>query len=192
MNIKDKDIEIENNKSHCGKYGHWLESKFKIKANSKNEPDLCGYEIKKSSSKISFGDFSASEYLFSNKRENIERINEWKKEEYKITRDDFIKYFGKQNPLKNNRYSWSGSSVPVYGRYNYNGQILEFNDNFDLCIYYSNDMDKRKNKDMFPDFMKNKIIIVIWKKKKLEEHINKKFNTKGFIICEKIDNKFKK
>ena len=56
-----------------------------------------GYEIKKSSSKISFGDFSASEYLFSNKRENIERINEWKKEEYKITRDDFIKYFGKKN-----------------------------------------------------------------------------------------------
>lgn len=59
-NVKDKKIEIIG-KKHCGSEGHWLETQMGIKHNSKNLPDLFGYEMKKNSKKITFGDFSASE-----------------------------------------------------------------------------------------------------------------------------------
>lgn len=125
-NVKGKPILIKNIK-HCGSEGHWLETQFGISSNNKNEPDLLGYEMKKNSSKITFGDFSASEYLFSKKKEIIENMNNWKKGKNNITREDYIKYFGTPNPLKNNRYSWS-SCVPTYGIWNYCGQMLKFND----------------------------------------------------------------
>ena len=35
------------NINHCGKEGHWLETKMGIKYNAKNEPDINGYEMKK-------------------------------------------------------------------------------------------------------------------------------------------------
>ena len=50
----------------------------------------------------------------------------------------------------------------------------------------------RKLKQTYPNFIQNKIIIAIWKKNKLEQHINKKFNKKGFFICKKINNKYEK
>ena len=67
-------LKSEVSKKHCGKEGHWLEDKMGIKHNSKNEPDIFGYEMKKNSSKITFGDFSASEYLFSKKREILNKL----------------------------------------------------------------------------------------------------------------------
>ena len=190
-NIKGKEIIIENS-THCGSEGHWLEIQMEISHNSNNEPDILGYEMKKNSSKITFGDFSASEYLFSKKKENIENINNWERNENKITRTEFIKYFGTPNPSKNNRYSWSGSCVPTYGTWNYCGQMLIFNDYLDLCVYYSFKNDTREEKQTYPNFIQNKIIIAIWKKNKLEQHINKKFNKKGFFICKKINNKYEK
>lgn len=48
-----------------GAEGHWLEKRMGILPNSKNEPDKHGYEQKKESEKISFGDWSASWYIFS-------------------------------------------------------------------------------------------------------------------------------
>jgi len=44
---------------------------------NKNEPDINGYEMKKSSIKITLGDFTASEYIFSrkNKRNIINHLN---------------------------------------------------------------------------------------------------------------------
>lgn len=77
-----------------------------IKHGSKNEPDIFGYEMKTSSTKITIGDFSASEYAFSkkNKRNYINKINNWT-DELIINRDeDFIHYFGNPNEKKNNRY----------------------------------------------------------------------------------------
>ena len=96
------------NIKHCGKEGHWLETKMKIKHNSKNEPDINGYEMKKYSNKTTLGDFSASEYAFSskNKRNNINILNNWTYE-IKLNRNDFIKTFGNPNLNKNNIYSWS-------------------------------------------------------------------------------------
>lgn len=190
-NVKGKDILI-NNIKHNGGEGYWLENQMGIVHNSKNEPDILGYEMKKSSSKITLGDFSASEYLFSKRKEMIEKINNWDKNEYSITRKDFIKYFGKSNPLKDDRYSWSGVCVPKYGVWNDYGQMLKFNNNLDLCVYYSFENDKRECKNYYPKCIQNNIIIAIWKKDKLEKHINNKFNKKGFFICKKINNTYEK
>jgi hypothetical protein len=157
-----------------------------IKHNNKNKPDLYGYEMKKNSVKISFGDFSASEYLFSSKKSYIKEYNKWTND-INITKNDYIKYFGKKNEKKNNRYSWSGSCVPTYNNWNYSGQNLLFNENNDLCIYYQFDKDERITKYQLPSFLQTteKIVIAIWKKSKLENHINNKFNKKGFFICKK-------
>jgi len=151
-NIKGIDIILESN-NHCGKEGYWLETKMGVKHNDKNNPDLYGYEMKKNSSKISFGDFSASEYLFSSKKSYIKEYNKWI-DDIKITKNDYIKYFGTKNEKKNNRYSWSGSCVPTYNNWNHRGQNMIFNENNDLCIYYLFDKDQKTTKNELPYFLK--------------------------------------
>jgi len=195
-NVKGVKFILKNqNKNHDGKEGHWLEKQMNIKHNSKNEPDIDGYEMKKESSKTTIGDFSASEYLFStkNKRNNINKYNNWT-DDIKITKSDFIHYFGNPNIKKNNRYSWSGSCVPTYNNWNNNGQNLLILDNNDIVIYYSFLNDKRDNKKELPIFLQNdvNIIIAIWKENKMKQHINNKYNSNGFFICKKIENKYER
>ena len=68
------------NQNHDGKSGHWLEKKMGITHNADNKPDLFGYEMKNetTSGKISFGDWSADEYIFLHGRgkNKINSINE--------------------------------------------------------------------------------------------------------------------
>jgi hypothetical protein len=195
-NVKGKDINITtSNKNHCGKEGHWLETQMGIKHNSRNEPDINGFEMKKSSNKTTLGDFSASEYAFStnDKRQIINQYNNWSDDIQKISRSDFIKFFGNPNHKKNNRYSWSGNCVPTYNNWNTNGQNLLILDNNDIIIYYSYSKDTRDRKNTFPNFLKNdNIVIAIWKADKLKSLINNKFNKKGFFICKKIGDKYEK
>lgn len=194
-NVKGVEITIVNiNNNHCGKEGYWLETKMGIKHNSKNEPDIYGYEMKKMSNKTTLGDFNASEYVFSkkNKRNEINILNNWT-DNIILSRNDFIKIFGNQNINKNNRYSWSGSCIPIYNSWNYNGQILKINENNDIIIYYSYSNDKRDKKINFPDFLqKDNIVIALWKSNKMKIHIDNKFNKNGFFICKKINNKYEK
>jgi len=198
-NIKGKKIDTSNsNQKHAGKEGHWLEKQMQIKHNSKNEPDLYGYEMKKQSNKITFGDFSASEYIYSSnkKRDYINKKNNWTDEENKLTREEFFHYFGAKNPLKNNRWSWSGKCVPKYNKWNDNGQILLIEDD-NICIYYSYSKDKRNKDDdnlkKLPPYLKKyNILIVFWDKNKMKDHIEKKFNNKGFFICKKTNDIYDK
>lgn len=194
LDVKGKIIDMSTyNSAHCGKEGHWLEKQMGIKHNSKNLPDLHGYEMKKYSKKISFGDFSASEYLFSKNRKKINEINKWQECVNIMSRTEFIKTFGYQNIKKNNRYSWSGKCVPKYNIWNICGQILKISDNNSICIYYSFSKDMRDIKYNFHDYLKfDDILIAIWENTKLEEHINKKFNNKGFFICKKENNVYNK
>jgi hypothetical protein len=189
--VKGVEICLSNaNIKHCGKEGHWLETKMEIHHNSKNAPDIMGYEMKKASNtKITLGDFSASEYAFSNKnkRNVINQHNSWTDANNQMNRTEFIKYFGNPNPLKHNRCSWSGSCVPTYSAWNANGQNLLVLDNSDIVIYYSYEQDLRATKSNFPEYLKLGIIlIVLWKSDKLRAHINNKFNNNGFFICKKI------
>ena len=174
----------KNTTSHDGNEGQWLEKQFGLKCNSKCQPDLFGFEMKKNSDKITLGDWSASEYIWSKKREYINSFNKWDSS-FKLTRVQFFQYFGQANPEKHNRLSYSGLCVPKYGTYNSSGQCLEFNDD-GLCIFYDNTKDQRK-KDI-PDFLQGeKRLIMFWKSEKLKDHVEKKFNQKGFFICNKID-----
>jgi hypothetical protein len=186
-NIKGREICLEGqNINHDGKEGHWLETKMGIKHNSKNEPDIDGYEMKKYSNRITLGDFTASEYAFSKKRYSINEFNNWTDVE-KIDKNGFIEIFGNPNPLKNNRYSWSGICVPKYDVWNSNGQILTITENNDIVVYYSFSKDTRIIKNDFPIFLQNdNIAIALWKSSKMKPHIDNKFNKKGFFICKKI------
>jgi hypothetical protein len=168
---------------HCGSEGQWLEIQMGLTPNSRNEPDIYGYEMKKYSTKITFGDFSASEYLFSSTKNELDFLNNL---DLKLSRNDFIRFFGNPNPKKHNRYSWSGSCIPRYGLWNDCGQILFFDEQLDLRIEYCYSKDKRVSKFKISDWLKSKkITIAIWKKDKLEKHINNKFNMNGFFICKK-------
>lgn len=174
-NVKGKKIEnIQLNE------GHWLETKMKIKHNGKNEPDIYGYEMKKQSPKITFGDFSASKYLFT--KSPI------------FTRNDFIRNFGKSNPMKNGRYSWSGSCVPSYNEWNEYGQMIHHDEEKNLCISYSFERDTRLDKyENRPKFLQtDHTIIAIWKKDKLKINVERKFNHRGFFICKKINDTYEK
>lgn len=182
------------NVRHSGKEGHWLEKQMNIKPNCSNKPDICGYEMKKNCKKITFGDYSASEYLHSVEKPTINMYNNWDNNKVNIDRIKFIQFFGMPNPQKHNRYSWSGHCVPKYGIWNDCGQKLDISDNGDICVYYSYSNDKRENKQIImPDYMKkDNLLVVVWKKEKMEKHINDKFNNKGFFICKKKNNVYDK
>lgn len=187
-NVKGKGIICKT--KHCGEEGHWLETQMGIHHNNKNEPDIFGYEMKKLSKKITFGDFSASEYLFSKKHKLLDNKN---KKIIIITKNQFCQYFGMPNALKNNRYSWSGSCVPKYNKFNECGQVMIFNRNNDLCIYYSYKKDKRETKKDLPEFLKENIVLIaIWTYDNLKNKINNKFNNNGFFLCQKVDTTFEK
>jgi len=168
-------------KTFCGSEGHWLEIRMEIKPNSFNGPDKLGYEQKKYSNKITFGDWSASYYIFA------------KNNKYNLSQDDFIKMFGSPNPDKKNRYSWSGKVFPKYGiEYNYAGQRLRFLENEDLVIeyLYLNDTRKEKISLVLDDFKTNDpIVLAYWTKDKLENHVLKKFGVNGFYILKKNEKK---
>ena len=187
-NIKGKKFISSNmNKKHCGEEGHWLEKLMGIKPNSKSEADIKGYEMKKSAKKISFGDWSASEYLFSENHLSLDEINNKK---ISISREQFIKYFGHKNLIKNDRYSWSGSCVPKYGLWNNFGQTFEIDKDNNILAIYDYSKDNRRdtfiiNKDDYSELKNNKICIAIWKCEKMEKHVNDKFNQNGFFICKK-------
>jgi hypothetical protein len=191
-NIKNKKINIvSKNKNHDGAEGHWLETQMEIRHNSKNEPDIFGYEMKKDSKRITFGDFSASEYIFSKNKQIIYEFNNWK-ENIKMSREEFIKYFGNSNKQKHGRYSWSGKCVPIYGKYNKCGQKISIDKHNNICIFYKYYKDTREHKKEYIYLKEGKILIAIWLKSKMEQHINKKFNSNGFFICKKEENIYKK
>lgn len=104
-NVKGKSPNVENrNPRHDGKKGHWLEEQFGISANADNEADLWGYELKnETTSKTTFGDWSANIYVFTNPQYQalFEGQNKAEKQ------NSFVKIFGKPNPQKGDRYSWS-------------------------------------------------------------------------------------
>lgn len=178
-NVRGKKY-IKNNAKNDGDEGHWLEKNMHLSLNSNNAPDIGGYEMKKDSKKISFGDWSA-EYLFSAKRKLLEKING---NDIKINRDEFIKNFGNLNEDNVNRYSWSGSCIPKYGSYNNCGQKLIIDEENNIQALYSYEHDKRDNKKT--EIYKDKIIcIAVWSKEKMERHVNAKFNQKGFFVCKK-------
>ena len=168
-------------KKHCGSEGNWIETQFKEGVNSNINSDYHGFEIKKESPKITFGDWSADEYIF-NPKDILKKYNQ----DINISKDDFLEMFGHLNVIKQ-RYSWSGSVCP--SKYNYwtsSGQILLCDSKNNIFVIYKYCKDGRRNIDI-PENIKNKtfIILAYWSIESLENKISKKFNNHGTVIVKK-------
>lgn len=160
-------------KSHDGKVGHWLEKQMGVKQNSDNLPDLYGYEMKNhTSSKTTFGDWSASHYIF---KKGILFQG--------ITRNEFFIFFGKANPKKNNRLSWCATAPRKVNIVNNYGQIMLIEQD-GIKIFYRYDDDQRENKNIIPEkFKSSQICIAFWEHSRLKEKVEAKFNQNGWFKC---------
>jgi DNA-methyltransferase (dcm) len=182
------------NTRHDGREGHWLERQFGVQANGDNAADLLGYELKnETTSKTTFGDWSANRYIFKqgayahcfNGRTQYER------------KDSFCAIFGKPNPDKNGRCSWSGSPCPTIHGYNDFGQKLVIDNNKDIVALYSYSKDKRVNKfHIVPsDLHQESLELARWfgissptskqTDKCLKAKLEDKFNDAGWFTCKK-------
>lgn len=192
QNVKGRIPNTDNSSQrHDGREGHWLETQMGIKHNGNNEPDLLGYEMKNqtTSGKITFGDWMADEYIFLHGR-GSDKINPTNKK-YQISRDDFFIIFGKQNPIKNNRLSWSGTPCPTYFEdITTFGQYLTMDNDNNIIITYSFSLDQRANKiDIVPQNMQiDNLIIAKWHHQNLKLRLERKFNQNGWFTCTKNSN----
>jgi len=166
------------NVRHDGKGGHWLETQMGIAHNASNSPDLYGFEMKNdTTSKTTFGDWSADSYIF-------------REAKYGIDRDQFIKIFGAPNPNKNNRYSWSGKPIPKIGSYNSFGQILRIDKDKNISAVYSFTKDERPHKrNIIPKSMQREnLVIAQWSAGMMKKRVEEKFNKLGWFKCLKNRN----
>lgn len=185
-NLKDK--KYEEIKKHCGSEGFFIEKMLNIQPNCSNDADYKGYEIKKKSKKITFGDWTASGYLYHQDK----FMRDYNDIKIDIQRDDYMKYFGNYN-TKKKRFSWSGKCIPKYNKWNNNGTIMTSDKNENVYIIYSNEKDTRNV--FMPQIFKNKksIILQYWNNENLKSKLENKFNKKGFVMFEKNkDNYYKK
>jgi hypothetical protein len=178
-NVKSKKPQIDHRRN-CDE-GHWLETQMGVTKNNKNQPDLLGFELKKDSQLITFGDFGASEYIYKKKKTLLDELNH---ASIQMTRTQFLQYFGTP---KNNRNSWSGACVPKIDKWNQCGQKLIVTENNDIHAVYSFTEDSRETKNALPEALKTppQVVIAIWTSAKLKKLVDSKFNQKGFFICKK-------
>ena len=176
-NVYGKSPKTSNsNQRHDGKEGHWLEKQMSVKPNASNTPDLWGYEMKRvTSMKTTFGDWSPNYWIFKDK-------------EYNMTRDDFLRIFGKPNKRKNGRLSWSGEPVPKINGTNSFGMktVIDGCDNILFVYSYSKDSREGKSKIVPQKLRKEGITIAKWNsegKNSLREKLERKFNQNGWFKC---------
>ena len=180
--VKGQVIDLSEYKgAHDGKEGHWLERRMGITPNRHNAPDIFGYEMKKDAPRITFGDWSASEYLFSKRRVG-------KTVDIKLTRREFLEFFGVHNPEKGGRLSWSGKCFPKVGDYNEYGQKLVIDDaTGDITAMYSPVHDSRPTKPQMSEGA-----IAWWSGEALRAKLVNKFGVKGFFMCKKEGSTYQK
>lgn len=168
-----KSVTDKYNKNHDGKEGHWLEEQMGIAPNGNNDADLLGYEMKNdTTSKTTFGDWSADYYIF-------------KDDKFNITKDDFLKIFGHPNLKKEGRFSWSGAPIPKIDSINSYGQKLVIDKNKNIIAQYSYSDDKRENKSSLVPLQcqVENLIIARWDADSLKSKLERKFNKKGWYKC---------
>ena len=150
--------------------GDWLTEKMGLQKNGKNEPDYKGFEMKKESTKITFGDWSPTYSIFKSI----------------VSREDFLEIFGSK---KSGRSSWSGTVFPKIGSATRGGQEIFVNKSGAIEIVYSYSKDKRKNKDRLvpPQFRVENLQLCVWDKETLINFISNKYGKHGYFILSKND-----
>lgn len=197
-NVKGKSPDTTGrNMKHDGKEGNWLEEQFGKTPDADNHADFWGYELKnQTTSKTTFGDWSANKYIFK----TGEYVECFSNKQIGTPQDNFCSIFGKPNPEKDNRYSWSGSPCPKIDKFNDFGQKLIIDTNKDIVVIYSYSKDLRENKkNIIPlKLQKDNVELARWygeispttkkKDKCLKSKLEDKFNDKGWFTCKKDDN----
>lgn len=171
--------------THCGSEGHWLEARFSIRRNSRKDADYKGFELKAESSKVSVGDYTADEYLYSPAPHGLRRINGDK--HIYMEKNEFIRTFGYPNDSKGGRFGWTGRASPRYNAWNDCGQCLVVcPESHNLYVVYSHRRDRRVTKEAMPDaFKTGYVAIVMWRGATLRENIERKWNQNGFFQVRK-------
>jgi hypothetical protein len=162
---------------HDGFEGDWLTRQMGLNSNGKNEPDFMGFEMKKDSKgKTTFGDWSPDRALY--------------KAPY--SRTVFLRTFGSPNPLKNDRYSWSGKVFPTLGKWNGFGQRLEVDDDQNIRAIYTHKMNVLTPLAVPAAFHLENLELAFWSKepigpsmreKGLRRKVEDKFNQLGWFRC---------
>lgn len=192
-NVKGKIPDVSGRDiGHDGRFGHWLEEQFGIHHNANNDADLFGYELKnETSSKTSFGDWSANVYVF-----NVDEFRHiFNSHDAIARRDKFMRIFGRPNSQKGGRYSWSGKPCPKITSFNDYGAVLRIDEshNNDIIAVYDFTHDRRPNRrDIVPaEFQRGEIILARWYGEKspvygakcLKAKVEDKFNQRGWFTC---------
>ena len=175
-NVLGKAPDTESfNQRHDGKDGHWLEAQMGIARNGDNAPDLFGFEMKnQTTSKTSFGDWSADYYIFK-KNPIYPSLN----------KETFLKIFGKPYMQKGGRLSWSGEPIPKINNWNNFGCILLVDDSNNILIQYSYSKDLRQNKSFLVpiELQQENLILVSWSASRMKNFVERKFNQNGWFKC---------
>lgn len=166
------------NQRHDGAAGHWLEKQMGINPNANNGADLLGFEMKNqtTSGKTTFGDWSADYYLFKCRNNPTSTLS----------RTQFIEIFGKPNPEKDNRFSWSGSPIPTINRPSpWNGSRIIIDENDKIAIIYDYANDPRENKAQIvpTELQRDNVILASWSRNWLEPKLTAKFSQNGWFKC---------
>mgnify|MGYP001233945194 FL=1 len=185
-NVHGKTPNVDNyNSKHSGSKGHWLEKRLGKKPDGNNEADFWGYECKNhtTSGKTTWGDWTANYYIFD------------KDSNYDLNRDQFLSIFGKPNPEKHNRPSWSGEPVPRIPNNTSNfGQYITVDGDSNISIFYDFTKDLRQNKNsIVPKQLQiDNLLLARWygfernnvsKKTALETKVKNKFDHSGWFKC---------
>lgn len=172
--VKGRKPELEKfNPKHDGRVGDWLTKQMNLTVNARNEPDFSGFEMKKDSpGKTTFGDWPPDSGLYIGKEKVISRYT-------------FLEIFGRPNPKKNNRLSWSGKVFPKVGKFNEFGQGLFMDDRFNVEAKYKFSLDGREEKyQLIPSIFKSdQITLVTWSHSKLKSRFENKFDQLGWFKC---------
>ncbi len=172
-NLKGIEICLDGqNINHCGKEGHFAEDRMGIHHNSKNEPDINGYEMKTGCKVTTFIDKKPDTMLLDG--------NEMSKTSKKKFWD---KYGSEKKSTKTTIGGWSINKCNKCGQ-----KIIVDGDN-NICVLYDYKQDTRENKEIL-QLNKEPHIIMQWNSSTLKHTIENKFNKKGFFKLKKIGNKF--
>ncbi len=169
-------------KTKASDEGHWLEERFGLQANCHGGADLFGYEIKKASDKITFGDWAADEYIFRpgavllrhNPHVPLGALD----------KDAFLYLFGVYND-KHKRFSWSGLTSPRLNQVNAYGQMMIMDAQENLYVVYHPHFDISVARK--PEWVWHREVTVLayWSRAKIDRHVKQKFNQRGFLLCKK-------
>ena len=168
---------------HDGREGHWLEHQMGVKPNASNDADLFEHEMKNTTtSKTSYGDWSADYYIFKDKE-----YDTFKDTDNRTSRDKFMKIFGQPRPSGKDGYSWSGKPIPKINEVNSFGVELVIDSSNNVVFRYLFSKDTRKNKQALvpAEFQAKDVIIARWDADSLGAKVENKFNQMGWFKCVK-------